>query len=481
MKSIDMPPSAPALMESTRAIGYTTEAAVADIIDNSIAAESKNVSLWFGPAPAPYFAVLDDGFGMNDSELDLAMQYGSLGPSVQRKEKDLGRYGLGLKTASLSQCRRLTIISKQGGRISGRQWDLDEVLRTGRWSLQVLEKKDLADVPEFSRLAKQKCGTLVVWESLDRMLVGEKSPADALSRRMTSVRKHLALVFHRYLTGEDDLDPVEISMNAVALTPRDPFMLEKSTRPMDDEILRIRGKRVVVRPYILPHINRMTMTERAEIDGKDGLRRSQGFYVYRNRRLVVWGTWFRMRPQDDLTKLVRIQIDIPNDLDDLWALDVKKSSATPPKEVRDHLASIVDRVTERGRKVFKARGRPARAKEIYIWQRITEADGSIRYEINREHPVVEQALAGSDGVNRDLTQLFTLLERGLPLHQLRLEFSSDKVILNSAEWSPEQIRDSIREMLSGIPPELHESTLSALRLAEPYGNYPSVIDEFLQD
>lgn len=467
-------------MESTRAIGYTTEAAAADIIDNSITADAEHVSLWFSPVPEPYVAILDDGRGMGDKELSLSMQYGSTGPSQQRSAEDLGRYGLGMKTASLSQCRKLTVVSKQGNSISGRQWDLDEVLASKTWSLQVLENEDLDRVPEIDRLRAQHQGTLVVWENLDKMLVGEHDDA-ALSQRMTSVRRHLALVFHRYLAGEPGLRKLSISMNAVCVEPRDPFLLAKSSRPMDDEILRIRGGKVIVRPYILPHINRMTKEERDEVGGKDGMRRSQGFYIYRNHRLVVWGTWFRLRPQDELTKLVRIQVDIPNDLDDLWALDVKKSSATPPKEVRDQLASIVNRTTERGERVYRARGRRARSKNIYVWNRITQADGSVRFEINREHPTVRQVLAGTPDTDRELEHVFTLLEKALPLDQLRLDLNSDQKIENAAGWDEEQMRNQIQHDLSLIPEDMREIYLHSIKSAEPYNSFPGVLDEFLLD
>lgn len=127
MKTINLPPYAPTLIESTRAIGYSLEAAVADIIDNSIAVGARNVDLFFFPIDGAYIAILDDGAGMDIDELNCAMQYGSKNPNADRDEKDLGRFGLGLKTASLSQCRCLSVISKQGNRIEGRRWDLDHV------------------------------------------------------------------------------------------------------------------------------------------------------------------------------------------------------------------------------------------------------------------------------------------------------------------------------------------------------------------
>ena len=172
MQVRETPPFAPVLMESTRAIGYSLEAAIADIIDNSIAAKSGKVQLSFFPVGEAYVCILDNGSGMDDTQIDTAMQYGSKSPTDERDASDLGRYGLGLKTASLSQCRVLTVISKQGDRVIGRRWDLDYVIETGAWSLLILDKEDMASVPHISDLREQESGTLVVWQNLDRLLMG---------------------------------------------------------------------------------------------------------------------------------------------------------------------------------------------------------------------------------------------------------------------------------------------------------------------
>ena len=330
MKSKETPPFAPTLMESTRAIGYSLEAAIADIVDNSIAAKSGKVQISFFPIGDAYVCILDDGAGMDAAAIDTAMQYGSRSPSETRELSDLGRYGLGLKTASLSQCRVLTVISKQKDRIVGRRWDLDYVIHTQSWSLQILEEEDFSSVPHIDDLLSQESGTLVVWQNLDRMLMGEMDFERALGRKMDEVRSHLELVFHRYLSGERGIKRLDILFNNVKIKPADPFLIKKSTQAMDDEVLVIEGQRIVVRPFILPHISKMTAEEKEALGGKEGIRKQQGFYVYRNKRLVVWGTWFRMMRQGDLSKLARVMVDIPNGLDDLWTLDIKKSHAMPP-------------------------------------------------------------------------------------------------------------------------------------------------------
>lgn len=357
MQVRETPPFAPVLMESTRAIGYSLEAAIADIIDNSIAAKAGKVQLSFFPVGDAYVSILDNGTGMDDAQMNIAMQYGSKSPTETRDSSDLGRYGLGLKTASLSQCRVLTVISKQGDQVIGRRWDLDYVIKTGAWSLLILDKEDFASVPHISDLYEQDSGTLVVWQNLDRLLMGEVDYEKSLGRKMDEVRQHLELVFHRYLSGESGIKKLEILFNGVKLKAADPFLIKKSTQAMDTETLVIRGKRILVTPYILPHISKMTEEEKNQLGGKDGIRKRQGFYVYRNKRLLIWGTWFRMMRQGDLSKLARVMVDIPNDLDDLWTLDIKKSHAIPPAEVRNSLQTVIDRIADRSKRTWTFRGK----------------------------------------------------------------------------------------------------------------------------
>lgn len=174
MKSISLPPYAPTLIESTRAIGYTLESAIADIVDNSVSAFASSVDIFFFPIGDSYIAILDDGNGMTADELETAMRYGSQSPNEKREVSDLGRFGLGLKTASLSQCRMLTVVSKQGGNIVGCRWDIDHVADTKDWSLLVLDSDaEIDGVPRIEELKQLNSGTLVIWQNLDRLKIGE--------------------------------------------------------------------------------------------------------------------------------------------------------------------------------------------------------------------------------------------------------------------------------------------------------------------
>lgn len=238
MKIIELPPSAPMLMESTRAIGYSIDAAISDIIDNSITAKANTIGIWFLPSDHPYIAILDNGTGMDPDKLTESMRYGSADPLKIREEDDMGRYGLGLKTASLSQCRCLTVATVFKDNIYARRWDIDHIKKTGRWDLLELEEGEINNLPLIEKLEAQSKGTLVIWNALDKIQVGEVDIEYALNSKMSDVRGHIAMVFHRYLSGEG-VQKITMTINENPVVPFDPFFASQSTIVMDDEKIDI--------------------------------------------------------------------------------------------------------------------------------------------------------------------------------------------------------------------------------------------------
>lgn len=483
MKTINLPPYAPTLIESTRAIGYSLDAAIADIIDNSIAANASAVEISFFPIDGAYISILDNGIGMNENEIDLAMQYGSKNPSDERASTDLGRFGLGLKTASLSQCRCLSVITKQGNKLYARRWDIDHVAEVGDWSLIALDDEEILSIPQIESLMKNESGTLVVWQKLDRLKAGEINFELSLGKKIDSVREHLSLVFHRYLSGEKGIKRLTLAINGDQIKPADPFLKNKSTQPMDDEVLIIRGEKIIVRPYILPHISRMTQEEIKQLGGKEGLRKHQGFYIYRNKRLLVWGTWFRMMQQGDLSKLARIQVDIPNTLDDLWTLDIKKSSALPPAEVRKNLVVVIEHIAERSKRTWTFRGKKEVGDEkLHIWNRLKNPYGGIYYEINRDHPMVQQLAKNNSQIESQLYSLLQQIERGLPLNQLYVDLNNDEQIRNDQAQEDADINFALRSMIDTCTTSEEKSALiDAMSRIEPFSSYPNVIEKIRKE
>lgn len=482
MKPIDLPPYAPTLIESTRAIGYSLEAAVADIIDNSIAASASKVDLFFFPIDGEYVAILDNGRGMNEIELTSAMQYGSKNPMDERSKDDLGRFGLGLKTASLSQCRMLTVVTKIDDTILARRWDIDFVIHTGKWSLLILEKDEIHALPHVDELLQYKTGTLIIWQHLDRLKAGEINFEQALGRKIDIVREHLSLVYHRYLAGEAEIRKLNIQINNVKVEPVDPFLTSKSVQAMDDEILIVHGRRIEVRPYILPHISKMSPDEIKLLGGKEGLRKHQGFYVYRNKRLLVWGTWFRMMRQGEMSKLARIRVDIPNDLDDLWTLDIKKSSAIPPAEVRNNLKSVIERLAEKSKRTWTYRGkREIDDSVIHVWNRSKTRNGGFVYEINRDYPLLVELQKENTEIANRLLLLMKQIEENIPLNSLYLDLTNDEKIENEKDVSSGDIISILRDILKTTESSMQSDMIEMLKKSEPFCNYIMEINKALKE
>lgn len=470
-------------MEATRAIGYSLETAIADIIDNSIAAKSSKISINFFPTDDPYISILDNGVGMNQDELVNAMRYGSSNPIEEREINDLGRFGLGLKTASMSQCRKLTVITKKDNKIIGAQWDLDYVASTGEWSLKLLEGEDLNSFPHIKQICDYHSGTLVIWQQLDRLKVGKLKFDDSMSKYMDQVRRHLSLVFHRYLKGETGLKKIKIHINNMEIKPIDPFLAEKSTQMMDDEVVYVEGEKVIVRPYILPHISQLNNDEINMLGGEDGIRKQQGFYVYRNRRLLVWGTWFKMMRQGELSKLARIQIDIPNSLDSFWTLDIKKSTAIPPEIVRRNIRSIIAKVGEASKHTWTYRGKKETDNsKVHAWKRLRTREGGVLYEINREYPLIQALFAMDNTNNRMIEQMLVQIESSLPLNQLYVDLTSDEQITNKNVMSKDDVTQLLKQILSGCcNKKEREEMAKRLLVTDPFNQYPEILSEMFQE
>ena len=476
METIDLPPYAPILIESTRAIGYSLEAAIADIIDNSIAADASTVHVRFFPVDDPYLAIIDDGCGMNDEEITQAMQYGSTNPLDERSKKDLGRFGLGLKTASLSQCRQLTVVSKNGSHLVGRRWDIDHVNKTGKWSLIVLDEEEMLQLECIDSLMTFSTGTMVLWKKLDRMKKGEINFIHSMGDRMQEVGSHLSLVYHRYIAGEAGIRKLSIFLNDEKLSPADPFLQKRSFQAMADETYILHGEKITIRPFILPHISKLTANEISILGGKDGLRRQQGFYVYRNKRLLVWGTWFRMMRQGDLSKLARIQVDIPNTLDDFWTLDIKKSTAIPPPELRKCLETVIQNIAEKSKQTWVFRGKKEVTDKVqHVWNRLKRPNGDVLYEINRDHPLVSAAFAAVSE-HSIVETLLRQIEQSLPVNQLYVDMNSDEHFENEIQVSESETKAALTSLLTMCTNiESKRDLLESIKTTEPFCFYPALI------
>lgn len=481
MNELHQSPSASAIVNSLRAIGYSFNTAVADIVDNSIAAGASAVAISFRTSPV-YVAIVDNGQGMTQSEVVAAMRHGGIGPAAARSVEDLGRFGLGLKTASLSQCRRLTVLSLQDGVLSGARWDLDVIEQRDAWILQLLHAEEADAFPGVADLRRFGHGTVVLWENLDRATPSDAPQNDSLQRTILECGDHLALVFHRYIAPGYGV-PVRLSINGRAVEAADPFMLRNPyTELAGEETYSIGGATIHIKAYILPHISKMTNNELERSGGKQCLRDTQGFYIYRNRRLITYGTWFKLLGRDELTRLARIQIDIPNTLDDLWNLDVRKSTASPPHSVKILLRQIIQIVAEKSVNVFKEKRRPSGTSNdvIYLWKH-SRIRGGVRYDINRSHPLLDAFSAElTHEQARQFGRLLTAIELALPARQIYVDQACDEPIQQASDDLDDTLPVLLQDILKSMPPDERPSLIDHLLSIEPFKNYPTAARSIIE-
>lgn len=423
-----LPPSAASLSASLRDLGYSLETAIADLIDNSISAGADTINIVCDVEnPEPVVMVHDNGDGMTENELLSAMRHGTGSPRKERASHDLGRFGLGLKTASFSQCRSLTVASVQNGVRCGAEWNLDTVDENDDWILIILDEGDIEQLPYVDFLDGQ--GTVVIWRQLDRLFEDEVGHRlhEMVHEKLDVVEKHLSLVFHRFLAGEiKGVPKLSITINGHVIEAFDPFCRKNSaTQALPEEIVRIGDAVVRMQPYVLPHHSRLSAVEYDYYQSRSDFISNQGAYVYRNGRLMAWGDWFRLVPKGEATKLARVQIDFPNCLDEAWTIDIKKSRAKPPRAVRERLRQIISQITSRSVTVHRARGQKLfqETKEP-IWERYSD-QARIKYELNRTHPLV-QGLRGQ--LDKDGAQLLDLFlascSAALPVEMIYSDYST---------------------------------------------------------
>ena len=421
------------MIEALRGLGYRTGTALADIVDNSISAKAESVSIHFAwNGDSSNVAILDDGSGMDATALDAAMRLGKRSPLELRAPNDLGRFGLGLKTASFSQCRRLTVASMCGGVLNCLRWDLDVLASSQDHGWHLLEGPDPRSEHLLEPLLAAGKGTLVLWERLDR-IVTPGSRAQDLLDLMDDVERHLAMVFHRYLSGTRP--PLRISVNRRAVEPWDPFLKNHSaTWSSPAARISTQSGTVEVQCHVLPHRDHLTPSMEQAAAGQHGWTAQQGFHVYRNRRLLVAGSWLglghgRSWTKEEAHRLARIRLDIRNSADADWNIDIRKSTASPPVALRPELSRLAEDTRARARKVFAHRGQarsasPGRAV-AQAWK-VEHGKTGIRYRIDREHPAVRAVLDDVNDASDRISAMLRVIEETVPIQRIWLDTSEGR-------------------------------------------------------
>jgi hypothetical protein len=360
---VELIPSAKRLIRSLRDIGYEFVDAVADIVDNSVEAQATIISINLKfEGEDSYLTIADNGVGMASKDIQEALRFGS--NRAYDDSDDLGRYGLGLKTASLSQCERLTVSARRGeerARINSYCWDLDHIEQTNRWEILKIESDEIKD--EVWRHLHETTGTVVTWERLGRLL-GYKYPSGEYARKQAeqmaeSLKLHLGMVFHRFLSGEIQGKRIAIYINDERVTPWDPYSRgEKHTQKLEPILIPLDfGEgiyNVKVQPYILPPQSLYSSTRaHLQASGPEKWNKQQGLYIYRSNRIIQAGGWSGLRTSDEHTKLVRMAVFIPSQLDELFQVNVAKKHLTLPRELRSVLLKEIQPIIHRAQEVYR--------------------------------------------------------------------------------------------------------------------------------
>jgi len=482
----NIPPHAAALSESLRAFGYDFQTAIADLIDNSITAGAKNIWInadWEGSESKIY--ITDDGNGMNQNTLVEAMRFGTYNPLEKRSKKDLGRYGLGLKTASLSLCRKFSVISKTAdGVISSRAWDLDHIAKTNSWEL--LGEANINYQYAHECISSKNSGTVIVWDKLDKVCGSFTKKDKDLAIFMDlldKTKQHLSMIFHRFIDLPNGL---KIFIQDRAIIPWDPFLTRHhATQSKDIEYIKFNKQTISISPYILPHYSMFQQ----EKDYKSGecvknWNEHQGFYIYRNNRLLVSGSWLGMFSTAEHYKLARIRIDIPNSLDSEWQLDVKKSKAKFPPQLKAQFNKIASKVRSEAEKIYRHRGKIIQRGATdtagdYVWEEKIRK-GKRFFTINSKHPVISDVLNNLDKKQKaSFNNLLKVIAETIPVPLITLRSAEAP---NDFAAPYELEKENLKRLLDSHYKNYtkkglkHKQIIDLISTVEPFNMYPDLLD-----
>lgn len=423
-KTHEKTPHAKMLLVALRSVGYTNETAIADIVDNSVSGAATEIELYFD-WDNRRIIIADNGFGMDYQELMDAMEIGSADPNEMRPSEDLGRFGLGMKTAAFSMAKNLLVISKKNSIVSNAEWNLDTVASEDKWEITEYDESEMSAILEsintYTQYNNWKQGTLIIISELDRLVDVaniEKSKKN-FYKMIRNIKSHIAITFHRFME-EDEL---KISVNSNKIEPWNPFWIKSpSTMELAREELFDGKNEVIVEPYILPHKNKFN----SEDDYKDAAgakdwRGYQGFYVYRNRRLLVYGTWFGKFKKEPAYNLARIKLDMSADSDFEWDIDIKKSKATLPVAIEERITQIAYLAIEKSVAVYNSRGVYNRKNTAnntslkYVWEQRKNISGNYMFYLNKKHPMLLKILSEMDeDAQKELKTYLSLIESYSP-------------------------------------------------------------------
>ena len=390
------------LIKSIAEQGYTLETAVADLIDNSISAAATKIEIVVNWDSEPFeLFIADNGNGMNLAHLIECMKIPSSSPEGKRKKSDLGRFGLGLKTASFSQTRLFSVLSREGeeGDFKSVTWDVEHLKTTGKWELIIDDANYLNEnLNTYRKLSKSylssmegfNANTIILWKGLykyEQYLEKENSKR-ALKEDLSEImKKHLELVFHRFMEDKDN--PLKIRVNNRILTPFNPFPNERDVRLIEDKQKLFQGESITIQGHILP----ARSIDESLNKSQKNLMDLEGLYWYRGNRVILYGGWNGLVKKSSKYKLARLKIDVGNSIDHLIHLNVAKSKIKIPYDLQKPFKNYVVEVCQEAKRELYNRGLnkfkvKSSKKDLNIFSKIATNKGVI-LEFNQDHPILK--------------------------------------------------------------------------------------------
>lgn len=474
-------PSANLLLSSLRSVGYTPETAIADIVDNSLSANASVIKIeldWTNQR----FIITDNGEGMSKQELLKSMSIGSSDPLDERSIHDLGRFGMGMKTASFSLGKKLTVLAKSSGEISNACWDLDYVRDNDKWEILIEDQSSEFINSLSNQLADYNNGTAICVSSIDKVISSDSlAEKKKFFKMIENVKNHLSLVFHRFMES----GKISIIVNGTSLVPWNPFIPYNNARQeLEPEEVSENGHKVIIKPYILPHKTKFANDDEAKAaGGYKGWLQHQGFYVYRNERLIIYGTWFGLFKKEMPFNLARIQLDIYSDSDFDWQIDIKKSKAVPPAYTDDIIRLAAEKAAKQSVKVYNSRGTYSGKKGnvpqlSYVWEQRKDSRGVYSFYLNKKHTLLNKLKISLNAEQKEiLTAYLNLIEKCSPM-----EFSgvngtviSSKDTLSEMEYN--ELVSQAKQLVSAlIQNEISKEEIRSLFQQLP--DYSLLINDF---
>jgi hypothetical protein len=386
------------------------------------------------------------------------------------------------------------VVSRKDGIFTGAQWDLDNVQN---WAMTVFSHEEAAAL--VSDKFPEGSGTEIIWTKLNRLLENETINFDAFNSLLNEAEREISLVFHRYISGElDHRTKLTIARNNRELIPFDPFCRANiSTQQKDLEVINFqrsgKSKKIKIKPFILPHFSQLSKSEHEQLGGREGYVKNQGFYIYREYRLIIRGTWFKLVPHGEFSKLARIRVDIPNSLDIDWKISVDKSEAELPWELRlrlknllatwvlpDAVAPIIKRKT-----TLQTQIKP-------VWNRQNSSAGAWHFSVNNQHPLISSfvrklkpldKLDGHTGLTSQFNEIVRLIEKTLPLENIKSAMDDNFQTMNAGYTELQEILDLAMMLRDTLIKQNHSQAdvEEMLRTTVPFSTYLDQLNQHFKD